>query len=343
MCEHLRLPRPERLFVRRLDRKTRDADLRIRCRILLKVHQGLTPHAAALEIGCVPSTAWRVARRFSETGIAALFDRRKENGTRKVDDNLRAQIVELMGQTPADLGFSRETWTLELVQRVIAEKQGVTISVGHLCRVMHEMKIRWGIPKPIVGCPWESARREKRIRELRKLRANPGPGQPVLFVDEVDIDLNPKIGRDWMLPGTQRRILTPGKNEKRYLAGAYDPVRQRMVYVEGEKKAGRLFLNLLRAILEAYPRTKKIHLILDNDIIHKCAPVQAWLRLWGHRFRLHFLPPYCPDENWIERIWRDLHANVTRNHRCRSIGELLEAVRRYLNARFHTHEGFCPA
>ena len=153
MCERLRLPRPERLFVRRLDRKTRDADLRIRCRILLKVHQGLTPHAAALEVGCVPSTAWRVARRFSQIGIAALFDRRKENGSRKVDDHVRAQIIELMGHTPADLGFSRETWTLELVQRVIAEKRDVTISVGHLCRVMHEMKIRWGMPKPIVGCP----------------------------------------------------------------------------------------------------------------------------------------------------------------------------------------------
>ena len=31
---------------------------------------------------------------------------------------------------------------------------------------------------------------------------------------------------------------------------------------------------------------------------------------------LHFLPPYCPDDNRIERVWLDLHANVTRNHRC---------------------------
>jgi hypothetical protein len=36
-------------------------------------------------------------------------------------------------------------------------------------------------------------------------------------VDEVDIHLNPRIGRDWMLPGMQRRIVTPGKDEKRYL------------------------------------------------------------------------------------------------------------------------------
>jgi len=34
------------------------------------------------------------------------------------------------------------------------------------------------------------------------------------LLDEVDIHLNPKIGGDWMLAGQQRRILTPGKNQK---------------------------------------------------------------------------------------------------------------------------------
>jgi transposase len=30
---------------------------------------------------------------------------------------------------------------------------------------------------------------------------------------------------------------------------------------------------------------------------------------------VHFFPPYCPDDNRIERVWQDLHANVTQNHR----------------------------
>ena len=45
---------------------------------------------------------------------------------------------------------------------------------------------------------------------------------------------------------------------------------------------------------------------------------------WGERVQLHFLPPYCPDHNRIERLWKDLHDNVTRNHRCRTMDELLE-------------------
>jgi len=48
---------------------------------------------------------------------------------------------------------------------------------------------------------------------------------------------------------------------------------------------------------------------------------------------LHFFPPNCPDHNKIKRIWKDLHDNVTRNHRCRTMSELMHAVRTYLAKR----------
>ena len=47
----------------------------------------------------------------------------------------------------------------------------------------------------------------------------------------------------------------------------------------------------------------------------------------------HFLPPYCPDDNRIERVWLHLHANVTRNHRCGGMEELMRHVVAYLVAR----------
>ena len=51
------------------------------------------------------------------------------------------------------------------------------------------------------------------------------------------------------------------------------------------------------------------------------------------RSRLHFLPPHCPSFNPIERVWLDLHAEVTRNHRCRTIDELMIEVKYYLKHR----------
>ena len=77
-------------------------------------------------------------------------------------------------------------------------------------------------------------------------------------------------------------------------------------------------------------------MILDNFIIHKSHMTRAWLAEFGARIQLHFLPPYCPSENRIERIWLDLHANVTRNHRQKTIDALLERVHGYLTERFDT-------
>ncbi len=52
----------------------------------------------------------------------------------------------------------------------------------------------------------------------------------------------------------------------------------------------------------------------------------------GGRVVLHFLAPYCPDANRIERVWQDFHANVTRNHRCTTMTKLLANARRYLDS-----------
>ena len=51
------------------------------------------------------------------------------------------------------------------------------------------------------------------------------------------------------------------------------------------------------------------------------------------RVALPFWPPYCPDDNRIERVWQDLHAHVTRNHRCADMTALMREVRYYLRKR----------
>jgi transposase len=76
-----------------------------------------------------------------------------------------------------------------------------------------------------------------------------------------------------------------------------------------------------------------IHVILDNYSIHSSNIVGVALANFASRVRLHFLPPYSPDDNAIERVWKDLHANVTRNHNCSTMTELKAEVRYYLRKR----------
>lgn len=328
------LDRARRRRIEKMSCKTRDAGVLKRCRVIVLVGRGMSCAAAARHLGCHPSSAWRIVARFQVHGEAILFDGRGANGARKVDRDVEARICGILEKSPPDFGFPRPTWTLELIRGVVKRLLHIELSVGHLWKVLHGLHVRLGCPRPVVACPWKAARRRARIAFLRRLAAHPERGEVVLYVDEVDIHLNPKIGRDWMLPGTQRIVVTPGKNEKRFLAGAYDPMHQRLVYVEGDRKASWLFLNLLRALLDAYRWAQTVHVILDNYGIHKSHLVQGWLKAFGSKLRLHFLPPYCPEENDIERLWLDLHANVTRNHRCSAMTALMQAVHGYLVRRF---------
>ena len=93
-----------------------------------------------------------------------------------------------------------------------------------------------------------------------------------------------------------------------------------------------MFIDLLAAAAKRYRRARRIHLIVDNYSIHASRVTRQALAEYNGRIELHFLPPFCPEENPIERLWRDVHANVTRNHRCGDITELMREVHRYLKA-----------
>ena len=104
-------------------------------------------------------------------------------------------------------------------------------------------------------------------------------------------------------------------------------------WVEADKKDSWLFLEMLHKLTQVYAQATVIHVILDNYKIHSSQIAQVALAGFAARIKLHFLPPYSPDENAIERVWQDLHANVTRNHSCASMQELMREVRYYLRKR----------
>lgn len=309
-----------------------DATLRGRCRVILSLVRGQGARAiAAAGLGSI-SQVYRVAARFIEQGPAGLADRREDNGETKADEHYQALLLEVVaGSSPRDYGYRRPTWTQELLVLVLEKKTGVRVSATTMCRVLKRLKIRLGRPKPIVGCPWKKRRRMRRIKQIERLVETAGEDEVIVYADEVDIHLNPKIGPDYMLRGTQKTVLTPGKNEKRYLAGALNARTGRFTFVEAERKDSDLFIRQLwRLAKDDYPHAQRIHIILDNYKIHSSARTKLALGAIGERVQLHFLPPYCPDHNRIERIWKDLHDNVTRNHTCQSMDNLMQETRDYL-------------
>lgn len=152
---------------------------------------------------------------------------------------------------------------------------------------------------------------------------------PVFYEDEVDIHLNPKIGADWQLRGQQKRVITPGQNEKYYLAGALHSGTGKVSYVGGSSKSSVLFINLLQHLKATYRRAKTITLIVDNYVIHKSEKTQNCLKK-NPKIRVIYQPVYSPWVNHVERLWQALHDTITRNHKCRSMWQLLKKVRHFM-------------
>ena len=309
------------------------AVMRCRCKVIVSLVGGKSPLMLAAGGLCSESQVYRVAWRFVEQGPAGMADRRDDNGNPKIDEAYQWELLIAVARSPRDYGYLRTTWTQELLAHVVAQRTGITVSATTVCRLLKRHRVRLGRPKPIVGCPWPKARRMRRLRQIRRQCRCLQRGEVAVYVDEVDIHLNPKIGPDWMLCGQQKTVLTPGKNEKRYLAGALNARTGRVTWVEGERKTSDLFILLLWQLLREYPRARCIHIVLDNFKIHSSQRTRLALASAGSRIRLHFLPPYCPDHNRIERAWKDLHDNVTRNHRCQSMQDLMTEVYAYLGNR----------
>jgi transposase len=315
-------------------RQCRQAVLRLRYLIIINLDNGRSARhtAAVLRVHC--TTVYRVAHRFRDYGEWGLYDGRADNGRTKLDERFLDTLYHVVRSRPPRYGWRRPTWTREMLVATLAGATGVWVHVATMSRALALIHARRGRPRPTVDCPWAPAAKMRRLKAIRRLLATLPAGHAAVYVDEVDIHLNPKIGLDWMVRGQQKEVLTPGQNAKRYLAGALEIHSGEVVWVEGERKTSALFIKLLDELLRfVYPRVQVLHVVLDNYRIHKSQITEAAVRSWGGRVRLHFLPPYCPLENRIERVWQDLHANVTRNHACPTIDLLLAEVRAYLQRR----------
>ena len=69
--------------------------------------------------------------------------------------------------------------------------------------------------------------------------------------------------------------------------------------------------DLLRAVRFKHPKADKIHLILDNAPYNKSSPVRELSRELG--INIMYLPPYSPNLNPIERLWKFMKGEVMAN------------------------------
>jgi transposase len=294
-----------------------------RALILLLLDQGRSYREIMTAMLASPTMIRAVKKDWAAGGVARVLGTEEQPFV--VAWWLIVVVRWLLHKTPREFGFFRTRWSCALLAMLLWEQERIRISPETVRRGMRQMEFVWRRPRPVVG-PRDSEY-DAKLRKIRRLIGSLPADETAVFQDEVDIHLNPKIGACWMPRGEQAEVVTPGNNEKRHLAGSLHWRTGRLLLSPpGQRRNADLFvahLDDLRRRLRSY---RVIHVICDNARFHDCRKVQAFLAQHPGRIVLHFLPKYAPETNPIERIWWHVHETLTRNHRCKSIEELLDDV-----------------
>lgn len=151
----------------------------------------------------------------------------------------------------------------------------------------------------------------------------------LLFQDESSIRDYQSLVSNWFPKGKQRVTPTYGNNKSVKLIGVLNYETGHVYVQEEEHYTADIFLEFLKNVLKEYPNGKVV-LILDNARIHHAKIIQPFLDEHKNRLQLVFLPPYSPELNLIEGLWRWLKQSVIHNVFYKNVNEIKKAVQRFI-------------
>jgi transposase len=304
-------------------RKSTDPALRLRAHVVLLLAEGYSWNQIAATLFTTSRMISRWKKRFEREGVEAVFGKNRGRPLVLVVWWVALMVRWIEERTPRDFGFLRSRWSCGTLVLLLWEQQSIHVSAETVRRHLHREQLVWRRPRPVLGP--KDPEYEQKLRAIRHLLVHLPEDETAVFQDEVDIHTNPKIGSMWMPRGQQAEVVTPGTNVKRHLAGSLHwRTGKLLVSAPSTQRNAALFVAHLQDLRQRLRCYRHIHVICDNAPFHDCRLVQEFLAHFGHRLTIHFLPKYAPNTNPIERVWWHLHEQITRNHRCQTIEELVD-------------------
>jgi len=133
----------------------------------------------------------------------------------------------------------------------------------------------------------------------------------ILFMDGVHPQHNTTCTSAWVKKGEVREIKSNTGRKRVTWNGVYNPMNRDVLLHESETINADEVLVFLKKIEDFYPEKQKIHIILDNARYYRNEKVTEYLQT--SRIVFLFLPPYSPNLNLIERLWKFMRRNVINN------------------------------
>jgi transposase len=271
---------------------------------LLAVHvrrlwaAGRTPTAIAPFLCCARSRVSRSVTASTAHRLKVLFAEPPVQA-RWLSPSLRRSLLALRTKVPSVYGWCRTRWSCATLGAHLTRQRGIVVSASTMRRWLHGLG--WGWKRAQVVARDDDPQRVEKLAGSRHPLEPRGKRAVLLFADDLALHLLPKVGSPWLPKGETVKLVTPGQNQKHYLAGALQPRPGRLLHCTSTRQTTALFRALRDRLewLDPQAHFTKVYLVGDTSGIHKAKAGERWLAA-PPRFELLCLPTSCPTANPIE-------------------------------------------
>ena len=166
------------------------------------------------------------------------------------------------------------------------------------------------------------------IETYQKLKESLSEDETICFMDGVHPTHNAKPAYGWIRKGERKEIATNSGRQRLNLSGMIDIFSKQVIVQEDETLEAESTIRFLKQIEAAYPRKRAIHLFCDNARYYRNKKVTAFLET--SKISLQFLPPYSPNLNPIERLWKLMNECVINNKYYEKFAEFKDSLLNFL-------------
>lgn len=205
--------------------------------------------------------------------------------------------------TPHEVGFTgRFNWSAKLAARWVEEKFDIVYQESSMLQQLHQLGLSYTRPTYTLAKADPIKQEQfRKVLETKKKNLN-NDIQHLLFEDESTIRDYQALMNTWFPVGEQKKIPTYGKHFSVKLTGILDYETGKVYVEESDSFNTEVFLAFLNRVLHLYP-SDKIVMVLDNAHVHPAKLLTPFFKE-NPRLELLYLPPYSPQLNQIEGLWK---------------------------------------
>lgn len=304
-------------LLRQIQRNTTDRTEYVKVSCIIFIHEKIHPEQVAFLLGVDLSTIYRYIGLYNSKGLDFL-QTNYEGYKGKLDDG---QIQKLSNELESKLYLTSE----EIIEWV-ALQFNIKFSKDGMVKLLHRLGFSYKKTKQ-VPCEADIQRQQDFVKEeLSSIIEEARQGKSkVYFMDAVHPTHNTRSTYGWILKGKEKELQTVSGRDRVNINGALNALDPTDIQVmECETVNAQTTKALYSKILESNQEADKIYAITDNARYYKNKELNEWIK--DTKIIQVFLPPYSPNLNIIERLWKFLRKKVINSNFFRTKKEFRDAV-----------------